>query len=84
MKEEMGKTKEEKMKTKFYQNLENVKCGTARKTWEVKSCVLDVARNYPGHRKYEHSNWRCQAYNQKVKEDQEHLTLHIYVKGIRS
>ena len=48
MKEEMGKTKEEKMKTMFYQNLENVKCGTARKTWEVRSRMLDVAGNYSG------------------------------------
>ena len=48
---------------------------TARKTWEVRSHMLDVAGNYPGHRKYEHFNWRCQACNQEVKEDQEHLTL---------
>ena len=32
--------------------------------------MLYLAGNYPGHRKYEHSNWLC---NQEVKEDQEHL-----------
>ena len=35
--------------------------------------MLDLAGNYPGHRKYEHSNWMCQACNQEMKEDQEHL-----------
>ena len=81
MKEEMEKMKEKKMKTMYYQNLEikeYVKSGTlftARKTWEVRSHMMDVAGNYPGHRKYEPSNWRCQACNQEVKEDQEHLTI---------
>ena len=77
MKEKMKK----KMKTMFYQNLEIKEYGksgtlfTARKTWEVRSHMLDVAGNYPGHRKYKHSNWRCQACNQEVKEDQEHLII---------
>ena len=35
--------------------------------------MLDLAGNYPGHRKNEHSNWMCQARNHEVKEDQEHL-----------
>ena len=80
MKEEMEKMKEKKMKTMYYENLEMkeyVKSGTlysARKTWEVRSHMLDLAGNYPGHRKYKHSNWMCQACNKEVKEDQEHLT----------
>ena len=36
--------------------------------------MLDVAGNYPGHRKYEPSNWMCQACGGVVREDQEHLT----------
>ena len=79
MKEEMEKMKEKKMKTMYYEDLEMkeyVKSGTlysARKTWEVRSHMLDLAGNYPGHRKYEHSNWMCQACNQEMKEEQEHL-----------
>ena len=79
MKEEMSNMKEKKMRTMFYQDLEMkeyVKSSTlytARKTWEVRSHMLDVAGNYPGQRKYEESNWRCQACNLNVKEDQEHL-----------
>ena len=47
---------------------------STRKTWEVRSHMLDVAGNYPGHRKYEPSNWMCQACGGVVREDQEHLT----------
>ena len=36
--------------------------------------MLDVAGNFPGHRKYEPSNWMCQACGGVVREDQEHLT----------
>ena len=36
--------------------------------------MLDVAGNFPGHRKYESSNWMCQACGKVVREDQEHLT----------
>ena len=80
MKEEMEPMKEKKMRTMVYQNLElkdYVKKGTlfsTRKTWEVRSHMLDVAGNYPGHRKYEPSNWMCQACGGVVREDQEHLT----------
>ena len=79
MKEEMAKMKEKKMRKMFYEDLEMkeyVKSGTlysARKTWEVRSHMLDIAGNYPGQRKYEESNWRCQACDLNVKEDQEHL-----------
>ena len=81
MKEEMEPMKEKKMRTMFHHNLglkDHVKKGvlfSRRKTWEVRSHMLDVAGNFPGHRKYEPSNWRCQACNQEVKEDQEHLTI---------
>ena len=74
MKEEMQKMKEKKMRTMVNQNLEMkeyVKKGTlysARKTWEVRSHMLDVA----GNNKYKASRWMCQA--SEVKEDQEHLT----------
>ena len=75
----MGKMKEEKMRTMYFQNLEMkdyVKKGTlyeARKTWEVRSHMLDLAGNFPGHKKYEQSDWKCQACNQQVREDQEHV-----------
>ena len=64
MKEEMGKMKEKKMRTMYFQNLEMkeyVKKGTlytARKTLEVRSHMLDLAGNYPGHKKYEQSDWK--------------------------
>ena len=57
MKEQMEPMKEKKMRTMFYQNLdlkEYVKKGTlfsARKTWEVRSHMLDVAGNFPAHKK---------------------------------
>ena len=35
--------------------------------------MLDVAGNFPGHRKFEPSNWMCQACGGLVREDQEHL-----------
>ena len=81
MKEEMQTMKEKKMKTMINQNLElkeYVKKGTlytARKTWEVRCHMLDVAANYPGANKYKASGWMCKACNLKVKEDQEHLTV---------
>ena len=62
MKEEMQKMKEEKMRTMVNGNLdlkEYVKKGTlysARKTWEVRSHMLDVAGNYPGNNKYKASS----------------------------
>ena len=40
----------------------------------MRSHMLDVAGNYPGHNKYKDSMWRCQACDLEVKEDQEHLT----------
>ena len=81
MKEEMSKMKEKKMRTMFYEDLEMkeyVKSGTlysARKTWEVRSYMMDVAGNYPGHKKYKATMWRCQACDLEVKENQEHLTV---------
>ena len=81
MKEELENMKEKKMKIMYNQDLEMkdyVKKGTlysARKTWEVRSNMLDVAGNYPGHNKYKDSMWRCQACDWEVKEDQEHLMV---------
>ena len=72
--------KEKKMRTMYFQNLEMkeyVKKGTlytTRRTWEVRSHMLDLAGNYPGHKKYEQSDWKCQACDQQVREDQEHVT----------
>ena len=80
MKEEMEKKKDKKMRTMFYDSLEQkdyVKtCDlyTARTTWEVRSHMLRVAGNYPGHGKYASTGWRCQACEQEVREDQEHLS----------
>ena len=81
MKEDMAKMKDKKMRKMYFEDLEMkeyVKSGTlysARKTWEVRSHMLDIAGNYPGQRKYEESNWRCQACDLNVKEDQEHLAM---------
>ena len=47
---------------------------SARMIWEIRSRMLDVAGNYPGHSKYKASSWLCQACNIEVKEDQDHLT----------
>ena len=46
---------------------------SARRTWEVRSHMLDVAGNYPSHNKYKKSSWKCQACDGDVREDQEHL-----------
>ena len=81
MKEEMERMKDKKMRTMVSQNLdlkEYVKNGTlfsARRTWEIRSHMLDVAGNYPRHSKYKASSWLCQACNLEVREDQEHLTV---------
>ena len=73
------RVKDKKMRTMVNQNLkEFVRNGTlfsARRTWEIRSHMLDVAGNYPGHSKYKASLWLCQACNLEVKEDQEHLTV---------
>ena len=81
MKEEMERMKDKKMRTMVSQNLdlkEYVKNGTlfsARRTWEIRSHMLDVAGNYPGHSKYKATSWLCQACDLEVREDQEHLTV---------
>ena len=79
MKEAMEGMKYKKMRTMYQDNLdmkEYVKtCDlyTARTTWEVRSHMLRVAGNYPGHNKYAATGWRCQACALEVREDQEHL-----------
>ena len=57
MKEEMERMKDKKVRRMVNQNLdlkEYVKNGTlfsARRTWEIRSHMLDAAGNYPGHSK---------------------------------
>ena len=60
---------------------EYVKTGSlwsVRKTWEARSYMLHVARNYlHSHRYcsyYEATGWRCQACVLQVREDQDHLS----------
>ena len=70
-----------KMRTMIHENLdlkEYVRKGSlasARKTWQIRSFMLDVAGNYPGHSKYKGSDWRCQACSLELREDQEHLLV---------
>ena len=35
---------------------------------------LDLTGNFPGHKKYEQSDWKCQACDQQVRKDQEDVT----------
>ena len=80
MKREMEDKKEKKMRTMYHDNLElkdYVKTGdlySARTTWEVRSHMLRVAGNYPGHGRYAATGWKCQACSLEVREDQEHLS----------
>ena len=80
MKREMERMKLKKMKIMIDNDCElkdYVKNGnvySARKAWEVKSFMLRVAGNYPAHKKYESTGWRCQACPYMVREDQDHLT----------
>ena len=75
----MGGKKDKKMSTIYYDNLnmkDYVRTGslyTARTTWEVRSHMLRVAGNYPGHMRFAATGWRCQACALEVREDQEHL-----------
>ena len=77
MKEEM-----EPMNLGLKNNIKNGTFLSTRKTWEVRSHMLDVAGNFPGHRKYEPSNWMCHACR-GVREDQEHLTQCEAYKNLR-
>ena len=36
--------------------------------------MLDLSGNFPSHKKYEQSDWKCQACNQQAREDQEDVT----------
>ena len=81
MKKEMERMQNKKMRTMIHENLdlkEYVRKGSlisARKTWQIRSFMLDVAGNYPGHSKYKGSDWRCQACSLELREDQEHLLV---------
>ena len=80
MKEEMERMKTKKMKIMIKEDCglkDYVKEGnlyTVRKQWEVRCYMLRVAGNYPSHKKYEATSWRCQACPYMVREDQDHLT----------
>ena len=82
MKKEMGDetdgmTKMKKMRKSDISLKDYMRTGTlhsVRKTWEVRSYMLRVAGNYPGHRKYLATGWQCQACLEQVREDQDHLT----------
>ena len=80
MKKEMERMKERKMRIMIHDDCdlkEYVKKGNlynVRKAWELRSFMLRVAGNYPGHKKYEATGWRCQACPYMVREDQDHLT----------
>ena len=80
MKEEMERMTTKKMKIMIKEDCglkEYVREGnlyTVRKQWEVRCFMLRVAGNYPSHKKYEATGWRCQACPYMVREDQDHLT----------
>ena len=80
MKKDMERMKDKEMKVMINENCElkdYVKKGniySARKAWEARCFMLRVAGNYPNHKKYEATGWRCQACPYMVREDQDHLT----------
>ena len=39
----------------------------------MRSYMLRVAGNYPGHKRYLATGWQCQACMGQVREDQDHL-----------
>ena len=90
MKEQMEGKKEKKMRIMYHDNMDMkdyVKHGnlyTARTTWEVRSHMLRVAGNYPGHNKYAATGWQCQACRLQVREDQEHLASCVGYADIRT
>ena len=82
MKKEMGDEQSGMKKMKVMRKndcslKDYVKTGTlhsVRKTWEVRSYMLRVAGNYPGHKRYLATGWQCQACLGQVREDQDHLS----------
>ena len=87
MREDMAKLK--KMETMLQDGLdmkEYVKNGTlysARRTWQVRSCMLDLAANFPNHSKYKESMGRCKACDLQVREDQGHVTQCVGYQDLR-
>ena len=81
MKTEMGRMEDKKMRTMVHQNLDlkdyvrNGSLFSARKTWQVRCFMLDVAGNFPNHSKYKVTDWKCQACVLELREDQEHLLV---------
>jgi hypothetical protein len=80
MKKDMERMRDKKMKNMIKEGCDlkdYVKHGnlySARKTWEAKCYMLRVAGNYPGHKRYEATDWRYQACPYMVREDQDHLS----------
>ena len=81
MKIEMERMEDKKMRTMVHQNLDlkdyvrNGSLYSARKTWQVRCYMLDVAGNYTNHSKYKETSLKCQACVLEVREDQEHLLV---------
>ena len=81
MKKEMERMEDKKMRTMVHQNLDlkdyvrNGSLFSARKTWQVRCFMLDVAGNFPNHSKYKETDWKCQACVLELREDQEHLLV---------
>ena len=81
MKIEMERMEDKKMRTMVHQNLDlkdyvrNGSLFSARKTWQVRCFMLDVAGNFPNHSKYKETDWKCQACVLELREDQEHLLV---------
>ena len=82
--------KMKKMKIMYQDGLdmkEYVKNGTlysARRTWQVRSNMLDLAGNFPNHSKYKESMGRCKACDLQVREDQEHVTECVGYQDLRT
>ena len=80
MKKDMERMKDKKVKIMIKDNCDlkdyviNGSIYSARKAWEARCFMLRVAGNYPNHKKYESTGWRCQACPYMVREDQDHLT----------
>jgi hypothetical protein len=80
MKKDMERMKDKKMKIMIKDNcdlkdyVKNGNIYSARKAWEARCFMLRVAGNYPNHKKYEATGWRCQACPYMVREDQDHLS----------
>ena len=53
--------------------VKSVNLYSVRSTWELRAYMLKVAGNYSHHSRYLATDWRCQACQLQVREDQDHL-----------